>query len=263
MNQAIIKEVIKVFLLISIPFIIVKFLYLASFFYLEKKGVNHKVKNDVNFYEKFKFSKNFDLQLAKDAPPPTKVEAPKEVYKLVNVKLKAVYIADGNTFIAIEEKNKTEFIDLNADFNGYKLIAVELNRAVFDKDGKNYELMIDDKKLPEITEKEIVKENLYNIKRNIVKKFTNNFDEIWKHISIKEIKQNGVIQGFKIRYIKPKSIFNQIGLRAGDIITSVNNVRITSYAEAFKFYKKINKLDSLKITFIRDNEEKELEYEIN
>ncbi len=264
MNQAIIKEIIKIFFLIFIPFIIVKALYLGlNFYFLEKRGVNYKAKNNSNFYEKFKFSKSFDLKVAKNTPKTKKIELKTEIYKLVNLKLKAVYISEGNTFIAVEEKNKTEFIDLNSEFNGYKLIEVEINRAIFEKNNKNYELIIDDSKLPEVKESDIIKDDFYTVKKDIIKKFSNNFDEIWKNISIKEIKENGEIKGFKVRYIKPKSIFNQIGLKAGDIIIAINNIELKSYADAFGIYKKISKIKNLKVTLIRDNLEKEIEYEIN
>ncbi len=266
MNQATIKEIIKIFLLISIPFIVVKSLYLTSFFYLEQKGVDYKVKNDDNFYEKFKFAQAFNLETAKDAPKVTPTPEAKEVYQLTdNIKLKATYLNENSSFIAVEnQQNKIEFVDLNSTFNGYKLIGIELYKAIFEKDGKNYELLlIDEKTLPKAEEREILESNIYNVKKDVVQKFATDFDEIWKHITIEEIKENDVILGFKVIHIKPDSIFNQIGLKPNDIIKAVNNVELKSYADAFNVYKKINELDSLKITFIRDNEEKEIEYEIN
>jgi len=54
-----------------------------------------------------------------------------------------------------------------------------------------------------------------------------------------------------------------LGLQRGDIILKANGVALTSYNAAFKFYKNINKLETLSLLIKRGNEEKELIYEIN
>jgi len=261
-NQELIKSITKYLVIIAIPFLIVKFGYLALLPYLEKTSNSLSSIEQNNFYNRFKFSKSFDIKYYK----PPKVQTPKvtgKVYKLTDIKLKGIYLSKDKNFITIEDKKKIEFVDLNSEYKGYLLILIERDKAIFTRSGKNYELTLNSKKLPEYKEIKSNAESSFSVDKNIVRNFSRNFDEIWKHISIKEVRKNGEIEGFKIRYIDYKSIFGKMGLKAGDLIISVNNKRLKSYADAFEIYKKIDKLDGIKITIIRDNEQKDLEYEIN
>ena len=65
-----------------------------------------------------------------------------------------------------------------------------------------------------------------------------------------------------ITYIKSGTIFSRLGLKAGDTIKSINNNPLKSYADAFGVYYKIENTKALKITILRENKERELEYEI-
>jgi len=92
--------------------------------------------------------------------------------------------------------------------------------------------------------------------------YTSNMSRIWKNINIQDVKVNGKIDGFKIISINKNSVFGKLGLKKGDIIKAINNQKLKSYSDAFKVYKKINKLDDLQITILRNNIERDLEYEI-
>jgi len=81
-----------------------------------------------------------------------------------------------------------------------------------------------------------------------------------KHKNVEQ--KDGKIDGFKINRIANKSIFKELGLRKGDIIKGVNNIILKSYADAFKLYKNINKIDNLNFTILRDNQIMEMEYDI-
>ena len=63
-------------------------------------------------------------------------------------------------------------------------------------------------------------------------------------------------------WVKKDSLFAKLGLRKGDIITGVNGKKLKSVSQVFKIYNNMDKLDSLKLTITRDNQEKELEYEV-
>jgi len=66
----------------------------------------------------------------------------------------------------------------------------------------------------------------------------------------------------KIR-IDPNSKFATLGLRKGDVIIKANNIPLKSYRDAMNVYKNINKFDAINIVVMRNNQEKELVYEIN
>ena len=97
-----------------------------------------------------------------------------------------------------------------------------------------------------------------------IKKYIKDFDSIWKSIAIKEtLDENKKINGFKIISIAKNSAFDKLGLKKGDIIKKVNNTVLKSYADAFKIYNKIGKINNLQITILRKNEEMEINYEID
>ena len=58
-------------------------------------------------------------------------------------------------------------------------------------------------------------------------------------------------------------MFDNLGLKTGDIITKVNNVKLNNYSKAFKIYKNMRNIKHLNIEILRNNRRMELNYEIN
>lgn len=85
---------------------------------------------------------------------------------------------------------------------------------------------------------------------------------IWKKIRINEVRAGSKIDGFRIYTIAPDSVFARIGLEQGDIIKSVNNKKIESYADAFAVYSQVPRMHSIRISVVRNNLPKDLIYEI-
>ena len=71
------------------------------------------------------------------------------------------------------------------------------------------------------------------------------------------------IEGFKIERINKDSAFAKLGLKEGDIIKSVNNSVLESYADAFKVYNNMENTKYLNMEILRNNEIVELNYEID
>ena len=74
---------------------------------------------------------------------------------------------------------------------------------------------------------------------------------------------DGKIDGFIIKKIAENSDFIKLGLKEGDIMKSVNNNKLTSYAEALNVFNEINNTKYVNIVILRNNEIMELNYEIN
>ena len=125
----------------------------------------------------------------------------------------------------------------------------------------NYSITKIDKEEKQV-EKIIIDDGKVTVKRDYVNKYINNFNKIWKDISINEVFKNSKINGFKVTRIRSNSVFSKLGLRQGDILKEVNNIELKSYNDAFKIYKKINKINNLHIKVLRNNQEVELDYEI-
>jgi len=202
----------------------------------------------------------------------------KENYTILNnINLLAIYAMNNNSgYIIIQEKNKNDTIILSKDesFKNYKLSNIYKTYVVFIKNNKEYKLSINDEK--KSTKYQVIKEEKnikttsdiniddgkVTIKRELINNYIENFDKIWQDISISEVKTENGIDGFKVNRIKPKTAFAKIGLKRNDIIKSINNIKLKSYNDAFKIYKKINKIKSLNIEVIRNNTLMEIYYEI-
>jgi len=247
---------------IAIIALVAKALTLPLLFVLPSSGVEHVKRYSLNLYRSYPVAKAFGLATYKK--PVTAVKQP--LYRLTNLKLKAIYSQNGKGVIAVEERGKIIFLSTGESFKGYKLIEVTPQKAIFEKGGKRYELKMEDKALQNrfsLSAQHPPKESLA-ISKEEIEHYTEHIEDVWKNISIKEQFDpvTKKLKGFKVERINKNSIFGKIGLQKGDIIIGANDKIFHSYAEVFKLYNNIDKYDSIKLMIIRNNEKKELEYEI-
>ena len=69
-------------------------------------------------------------------------------------------------------------------------------------------------------------------------------------------------EGFQISRIRPNSIFRRMGLRNGDIITSVGGRTITSPAEALEIWRSLSTGGETSIEFKRRGRKRIIDYRI-
>ena len=266
MNLVINQSFAKSILVIAIIALVAKIASLPLYFLLPHFGVNKSKEYTLNIYHKYNLAKAFGII-------PTKANhqaAPKKpVYQLTNLKLKAIYSEGKEGVIAIEEKGNLIFLATGESFKGYKLIEVKPDRAIFEKDGKHYELKLEDqtlkgKYIPPSQISLNPDEVKFAVLKRDIERFKKNFNEIWKNISIQEQidPKTKRLTGFKVTRVNKNSIFGKIGLKEGDIIIGANNRKFRSYSDVLKLYTNINKYNSIKISIIRNNQKKDLEYEI-
>ncbi|MEA2019870.1 MAG: hypothetical protein U9N59_15670, partial [Campylobacterota bacterium] len=265
-----------------LPFL---FLGLSAYFisglmyvYLPKSSPLVETKQEFGMkYKKYYITKNFEEKKDSIEKKITQPTAKKEYELISNITLQAIYASSkkGSGWIIISQNSsqKTHILSIGDKFKEYELVSVFKDYVIFLKQNKEYKLSIstikngpkyknileDEKKEDKDTSIEKV-DDTYNIKRDLLNSYTKDFSKIWKDISIKEVKKHGKIDGFKINRISSKSIFKDLGLEKGDIIKGVNNITFKSYADAFKLYKKIDKIDNLKFIILRNNQIMEMEY---
>jgi len=100
------------------------------------------------------------------------------------------------------------------------------------------------------------------INRSLIQTYTENPDKIWKNIGLYEVKNNGKLEGFKVRFVRRESPFAKLGLKRGDIIKSINGEPITDYAVPMRMLRSADTIDDLSLTIERNHEEQELKYEV-
>lgn len=74
--------------------------------------------------------------------------------------------------------------------------------------------------------------------------------------------ENGKLSGFEITRMSGGSIFSELGMRNGDIITSINGKKIRSPNDALKMYQKLNSASEIQIGYKRGGVERENSYKI-
>ncbi len=253
----------------------VKLFWSAVSFYLPVEGVDAQpVSEGGKLYYRYR--------LATDKKEPAKITKPTPVKRepaIKELKLLAVY-RDADNMIAVVEKRGKSFVLVKGnEINGFKLEAVTVNSAEFSRNGKNYILKLTESKVKSgtyepVKAKQKISENMKNernidktpsivsIKRENIDKYIKNMDKIWKDISITDMKKNGKLSGFKVRYVRRGSFFQKLGLKRGDLIVEINGEKIVDYSLPMKKLKEIQTVDDLTLTVIRRGEKKELMYEI-
>lgn len=268
LNNSLINYILSFLVLV----LVAKLIGLITLYFLPKSGVEIANQNSLNLaYKSYRVAPAFGLA-AMDKP---KAPPPRDVLKIDNLILHALYGEGKQGFIVFAEKAtpmKNNILAVDGEYKGYKLVQIRLRSAILEKGGKNYELVFKEgQSMPlakRVSRPAPPIEELGNtdvlraVNRKDVMFYAKNFKKIWKNIAIKEIKRNGKIDGFKIMSVKQQSIFAKLGLLQGDVIKSINNQPLKSYADAFKVYDNIKDYDALKIEIIRKNTKKELEYEI-
>ena len=235
--------------------------------FLPYRGTDFVSVEEGSFYDKYKPSQMFALKTHQNK----KVIKKAPVYKLDKLLLKAIYGDSVAPFIAVQENRKVTLISKGESFKGYKLVEVHPQKAIFEKNGRRYELAFKNDKnsnisyseaVPEIISDSSIEEKAVFIKRKKIQYYVKNYDEIWKNIKIKEIIKDRRLKGFKVTWIKKGSVFEKMGLLKDDIILGANGKTFKSLSQVFKIYNNMDKLDSLVLKIRRDNEERELEYEL-
>jgi type II secretion system protein C len=185
--------------------------------------------------------------------------------------LKGLYGKDARGYVIVALKSSpdtTTIVAVGEDFSGYILKSILMESVIFTQAGKEYILSLEESTHTSSITKvkktaSLSLEASKDVSRQDIAYYAKDPKQIWKDISIVEVKEGDTIKGFKVTNIQPNSKFALLGLEKGDIIIKANNIELKSYRDALEIYKKINKLDTVQIVLMRNNQEKELVYEIN
>ena len=267
------SELIKALVTAIVIIAIVKLFWSIVSFFLPIEGIDAEpVSEGGKLYYRYRLATD---NIQKSSPK----RVSKSIPSIRRLKLLAVY-KDANETIAVVGKSSKSYVLLKGDtIDGFRLEDVTQNSAEFIKGSKRYILKLKDiklskdsyqsikkspniKKYTKVTQKVDKTPSVVTIQRENIDKYIKNMDKIWKDINIVDVKKDGKLIGFRVRYIRRGSFFEKIGLKRGDLIVEINGEQIVDYSLPMKKLKEINTLDGLTLTVKRDGEIKELEYEI-
>ena len=89
-----------------------------------------------------------------------------------------------------------------------------------------------------------------------------NVNELMRQALVMPHFNNGQPDGLRLSGVRPGSLFTDIGLRSGDIITGVNGEQIQSVDDALRFYTSLRDADNVSVQLRRGGAERTIEYQI-
>lgn len=225
------------------------------------------------FFEVFHFGHKFGITESADSTLHSKIVTTTTLVPESH-RIKAIYRSNSDSFVTISDATTTRIVPLGGIYkNVFRLIALNDTAATFRGYGKTYRLRLgyDDP----LSRQETLTQNIsdpsqsgweegewHKIPYKTVKEQISNLQNIEKNVDIFEVLDGDKIIGFQINSITPESVFAQLGIQNGDVILSINNKKLESYAAALAIYTQVPNLRSIRITLKRNNLQKEIIYEI-
>jgi len=208
-------------------------------------------------------------------------EKPPEPPKPTELKLKlwgvAVH-ADGSSYCIIEDltTHKQDLYRINDKVAGNAVVKnVEWDRVILDRDGQDEILELatvlgapprpatvaapNPPSNPHIQQ---VNESQYNIDRSEVDAALDNMNQLFTQIRAVPHFEGGKSTGFRLFAIRQNSIFDNIGLRNGDIIQSINGTELNDPSRALALMQDLRNARQLSVTVLRNRESLTLQYNI-
>ncbi|MDL2123569.1 MAG: type II secretion system protein GspC [Deltaproteobacteria bacterium] len=199
---------------------------------------------------------------------PVNIEALKQTD--LNLKLWGTVTGDsGKTYAVIEEQKgkKQNLYKVGDTIQNATLKIILREKVVLNVNGKDeilelekvasdYKSIISSKR-----SKGSFSQNI-TIKRSQIDNAVKNVNDLMKQVRIRPHFSNGKPNGLILSSIKSGSIFSEMGLKSGDIITGVNGKNIESVDDAPKFYESLKSSSNVQLQLKRRGRQKTINYHI-
>ncbi|NPA13543.1 MAG: PDZ domain-containing protein [Aquificae bacterium] len=183
-----------------------------------------------------------------------------------DIKLLGIITVGNRSYALMEINGRKVMVSTGERVGDYKVVKIHKYKVILLKDGSLYSVSIspserglsDGRNKGKQTEERY----RYTLDRDEVKSLTKDLGRIFKKVAVIPVVKNGETQGYKLRYVSPRSVLYKYGFRTGDIIVAVNGMPVKTPEEAFKVYSLIRNEPTVRVKVIRNGEEKEILYEI-
>jgi general secretion pathway protein C len=95
-----------------------------------------------------------------------------------------------------------------------------------------------------------VSDTSYEVERGMIDQLISNPTSI-KGARMRPYQKNGEMKGFQMFAVRKDSLFNAIGLKSGDAITSINGYDLSSPDKVLEAYAKVKDLDKVALNVVR------------
>jgi general secretion pathway protein C len=100
------------------------------------------------------------------------------------------------------------------------------------------------------------------LRRAQIQSAMENVSDLMSQVKIRPYFENGQPKGLAVSSLTPRSIFRQMGIRNGDIITGIDGNPIQTVDDALKFYENLTSASNVSVQLNRRGSEKSIEYNI-
>lgn len=243
-----------------------KLVSLGLWWYLPSSGIEYEESNSYTpSYKRIDF-KNMLIQSKVLEQEGTKTSVSTNINTIL---LQGLYGNAKSGYAILAKKSdpkKTSVVGIGEEYEGYTLKSIQLSSVLFTKMGKEYilKMQTQDKREPQkyVTQNTAAQES-HAVAKTDISFYRTNPTKLWQDIAINEVVEGKEITGFRVDRIKKDSKIAQLGLQKGDVIIRANNIELTSYKAAMDLYKKIDSIDVLELVVLRNNQEKEIVYEVH
>ncbi len=156
-----------------------------------------------------------------------------------------------------DQSGKTVVVSEGEEIDGYRLKRVYPEEVVLERGKEEILLQLKGKEEKEKRGETTERGNYTVNRKEIISQISSG--DFLRYISIVPVKEP---QGLKVNYVNPKSFIYKLGIRPGDIILSINEIKIKSPEDSFAAFEKLKSADSITITVLRRGREVKLHYEL-
>jgi general secretion pathway protein C len=195
-----------------------------------------------------------------------------ETLEPTDLKLKLLGTVSGNNkkaYAVIEDtaKRHQDLYRIGDSIQNATLKMILREKVILRVNGKDEILGIEDagdspktsivsKKVGMVTSQDIT------LKRSLIESSVKDVNTLMKQVRIRPHFTNGKPDGIRLTGVRPNSIFYNMGLKSGDIITGVNNNTIESVDDVLKFYQGLHSSSSVALQVKRRGRPKTINYKI-
>jgi general secretion pathway protein C len=104
--------------------------------------------------------------------------------------------------------------------------------------------------------------NEFTIDRSAVNRNLQNMGQLFTQMRAIPNVENGKTDGFSLSEVVPGSLFSQMGLHDGDVVTSIGGQDLNDPTQAIALLSTLRNASSLSITVMRHGRPVELQYQI-
>ncbi|MGR6832630.1 type II secretion system protein GspC [Aliivibrio wodanis] len=168
--------------------------------------------------------------------------------------------------IANRGKQNTYGIDETIDGTRASVKAISVDRIIISNNGRDETLMLEGIEYTKIsTERNstgssgtVLGNNRQNSNQDeldlIRKEMAKNPQSVLKYIRLSQVSDNGKITGYRVNPGKDRKLFDSVGLKPGDIATSLNGIDLTDPAAMSSLWKNMSEMTELNLTVQRDGQ---------